>query len=92
MQSSRDAFAWDLAAKNRCTLKNENPLIAERLEKPRKNMFERSLHSREDEILDPAFSFLSDDGGPLTVDLRSSCHPIISPHRHPVMLLHGISS
>jgi len=69
MQSSRDAFAWDLAAKNRCTLKNENPLIAERLEKPRKNMFERSLRSREDEVLNLAFSFLSADGEPLTADL-----------------------
>jgi len=62
------------------------------LKEPKKRISESSLHSREDEILDPAFSFLSDDGGPLTVELRSSCHPIISPHRHPVMLLHGISS
>jgi len=39
------------------------------LEKPRKNMFERSLRSREDEVLNLAFSFLSADGEPLTADL-----------------------
>ena len=35
-------------SKNRCALKNEDPLSAEGFEDPRKSVFESSLRSRED--------------------------------------------
>jgi len=35
-------------SKNRCALKNEDPMSAEGFEDPRKSVFESSLRSRED--------------------------------------------